>query len=209
MSKHGFFVTFEGIDGSGKSLQAKLLTQRLENEGYPVLLIRDPGTTAISEEIRNIVLNAKNTALCEQSELLLFEAARAQMVSESILPALESNKIVICDRFYDSTTAYQGYGRGLKLETVDLLNQFAAHYRTPDLTFLVDTPLEEAADRKAALSEQPDRMENENDLFKQRVRDGFLKLAETEPDRVMLISGKNDITSIAAQIWSILSSRLG
>ena len=138
----GFFITFEGIDGSGKSVQIERLLKYVRGEALAVAYFRDPGATQISERIRDILLDKNNIAMSPWTELLLYESARAQMVEELILPALRQNKLVLCDRFYDSTTAYQGYGRQLFLETVALANQIGSCGVTPDLTFLIDVDLE-------------------------------------------------------------------
>ena len=134
----GLFVTFEGIDGCGKTTQIELLSSDLKAEGIPYILIREPGGTLIGEKIRTILLDKANTGMDERTELLLYEAARAQIVKEKIIPELDAGKVVICDRFFDSTIAYQGYARGLKLQDVDFLNNWSAYGIKPDITFLLD-----------------------------------------------------------------------
>lgn len=204
----GFFITFEGIDSCGKSIQTRKLAERLEVSGFPVLLIRDPGTTLISEKIRAILLSVKNQGMCFETELLLFAAARVQMMHEIILPALNEGKIVLCDRFYDSTTAYQGYGRSLDLSVISMLNQFASHQRTPDLTLLFDITPETAEKRRLASQKEKDRMETVAPDFIKRVRDGFLKIAQSDPNRVLVIDGERSIEMIAEEVWRLVKSRI-
>ncbi len=204
----GFFITFEGIDACGKSLQARKLAEKLKARGTPVLLIRDPGTTIISENIRTILLSVKNQGMCFETELLLFTAARAQMMHETILPALNEGKIVLCDRFYDSTTAYQGYGRSLDLGVINLLNQFASHGRTPDLTFLFDITLETASKRHETSRREKDRMETVDLDFITRVRNGFLKIAQAHPHRVQVIDGEKSVDIIADEVWQLTESKI-
>lgn len=204
----GFFITFEGIDACGKSLQARKLAEKLETRRVPVLLIRDPGTTLISENIRAILLSVKNRGMCFETELLLFAAARAQMMHETILPALNEGKIVLCDRFYDSTTAYQGYGRALDLSVIRTLNQFASQLRAPDLTFVFDITLETAEKRHQAARKEKDRMESVDMDFIRRVRDGFLKIARAEPHRVQVIDGEKTIDAIAEEVWQFIASKM-
>jgi dTMP kinase len=204
----GFFITFEGIDLCGKSVQTRRLAERLESRGLAVLLIRDPGTTLISENIRAILLSVKNQGMCFETELLLFAAARAQMMHEIILPALKEGKIVLCDRFYDSTTAYQGYGRSLDLAVINMLNQFAAHHRAPDLTFLFDITPETAEKRRLASRKEKDRMETVNPDFIKRVRDGFLKIAQADPHRVLVVDGEKTVEMIAEEVWQQVQHKI-
>jgi len=204
----GFFITFEGIDSCGKSLQARKLARKLEANRVPVLLIRDPGTTPISENIRAILLSVRNQGMCFETELLLFAAARAQMMHETILPALNAGKIVLCDRFYDSTTAYQGYGRSLDLGIINILNQFASHERAPDLTFLFDITIETANKRHEASRREKDRMETVDLDFIKRVRNGFLKIAQAHPHRVQVIDGERSIDVIAEEVWQSIESKI-
>lgn len=204
----GFFITFEGIDGCGKSVQARLLLEKLKSFGKEVLLLREPGTTMISEAIREILLSLKNKNMAESTELLLFSAARAQIVAENILPALAAGKIVICDRFYDSTTAYQGFGRELNLDVIEQINMFAVQNQKPNLTFVIDLDLASAQKRLHQTGKQLDRMESSGEKFMQRVRHGYLQIAREDPERVVVIDGNRPIEPIAKQIWQIVSYRM-
>lgn len=183
----GCFITFEGIDGCGKSTQIRFLTDYLKEKGRDHLLLREPGGTVIGENIRNILLDKKNTGMIPMTELLLFEAARAQIVSEVIKPAVEEGKIVICDRFFDSTSAYQGYARNMGSEVVENLNKLATGGFEPDITFLLDISPEEAFSRRVARGEE-DRIEKLGMEFQEKVRAGYLELAEKSP-RIVKIDG--------------------
>ncbi len=180
----GRLITLEGIDNSGKTTHARKLSNYLLKKGYVVLLVRDPGGTKISEKIRKVLLDKKNS-LSASTELFLYLAARHQLVSEIILPALKKNKIVICDRFCDSTLAYQGYGRGLKVDLVDrILKSF---FPVPDLTILIDLPVLEAQKRFG--SSRPDRLEKERLSFHQKVHKGYLEIAKKNRKRVRVVAG--------------------
>ena len=177
----GLFVTFEGIDGCGKTTQIELLSKDLREAGIPYVLIREPGGTVIGEKIRTILLDKANTGMDERTELLLYEAARAQIVKEKILPELEEGKVVICDRFFDSTVAYQGYARGLNLEDIDFLNNWSAAGIKPDITFLLDLDEKTAYARRHGRSDEEDRLEAEGLSFMKKVRDGYLERSKSEP----------------------------
>ena len=159
------FITFEGIDYSGKSTQAKLVADRLASAGRKVMLLREPGGTELSERIRALLLDRDAVPIDPLSELMLFSAARAQLVREVILPALREGTIVVCDRFYDSTTAYQGYGRNLPLDEIRTLNRLCTAGTTPDLTLFVDVDPDEIKQRKIRAGLKPDRMERSGDVF--------------------------------------------
>ncbi len=206
------FITFEGIDLCGKTTQAEILVKRLKSLGYDVLFVREPGGTKISEEIRNILLSEQNQEMDPVTELFLFSASRAQLVKEAIIPALKSNKIVICDRFYDSTLAYQGYGRGIDIEKIKVINELASSGITPDITFLIDIPVEEIYRRKMSKStatkkDNSDRMENSGFDFFERVRNGYLEIAKRS-ERFIVIDGMKGIDEISQQIWSIVLEKL-
>ena len=171
----GKFITFEGIDGSGKTTQINLLEQKLIKEGISPLILREPGGTRLSERIRQILLDRKNIILSSVAESLLFVAARAQLVSDQIKPALEQGKYVICDRFIDSTVAYQGYGRRLNVEYLEQLNNYATDNIHPDITIILDINPEKAALRKQ--SDTPDRMEDIGIEFFLRVQQGYYEIA--------------------------------
>ncbi|MGE5437139.1 MAG: dTMP kinase [Syntrophothermus sp.] len=184
------FITFEGIDFCGKSTQVELLTTYLVNKGKEVEIIREPGGTEISEKIRNILLDKKNSAMVMETEIFLFSAARAQLVREKIKTSLEKGIYVISDRFHDSTTAYQGFGRGIPLEYVNHINSLAIGNTIPDLTFFLDIEVEEAERRKSADSKvELDRIEMSEKEFYNKVRNGYLSLANTEK-RFRIIDGK-------------------
>lgn len=204
----GLLVTFEGIDFSGKSLQAGLLRTRLTKEHRPAILLREPGGTEISEKIRRILLDKENYHMTAQAELLLYSAARSQMVSEQIIPNLEQGKIVICDRYYDSTTAYQGYGREIDLDFVTKLNKFVTHAVKPDLTFLLDLDPEVAQTRSEAGSGQFDRLEQENLDFHRRVRQGYLELAAAESDRFVVLDASLSPETIQQEIYERFKTKM-
>ncbi len=198
------FVTFEGIDGCGKTTQALLVSQLLAKQRYKVKLLREPGSTAIAERIRSILLD-NNSALSDTTELLLYEAARAELVAREILPALKAQQIVLCDRFYDSTTAYQGYGRKLDLRMVRSLHRVAVGRLKPDLTLLLDIDLKTAFSR---LGKSPDRLESESRAFFKRVRQGFLNIARKERRRVKVIDATGSIDDIFDEVKRYLSRRV-
>lgn len=198
----GLFITFEGIDQSGKSTQVERLEKRLTENGYEVQSWRDPGSTLISEQIRDILLSSKNHGMSAIAELLLYEAARAQIVEEYIRPALEKNQIVIMDRFYDSTTAYQGYGRGISLDTIAHANHIATGGLVPDITYFIDVTWEESCRRKG--KDARDRMESEGHLFFDRIRKGYMEIAKTESARMIVIDGHGSKGQIADDIWEKL-----
>lgn len=195
------FITFEGIDGSGKSTQATLLRDRLQNDGKDVLLLREPGGVPLAEEIREILLNS-TASVDPFAEMLLFSAARSQLVREKIKPAIENGAIVICDRFYDSTTAYQGGGR--QLANLDWLTSFHLQVTdglVPDLTFFIDLSVEEATHRlHTRTSSGTDRMEAENKAFFERVRTAYKQLADAHSDRIVVLDGLLPVGELHAKI---------
>jgi dTMP kinase len=195
----GIFITFEGLDGTGKTTQIHELEKKLTESGLPYTKTREPGGTPIAEKIRDIILDPKNTEMCFESEALLYAASRAQHVSEIIKPALDNGKIVICDRFFDSTLAYQGYARELNLDDLYYINNFAMQRIKPDLTFLLDIPADHTSDR--INSRELDRLDLEEMDFKKRVRAGFLKIADFEKERVKVINASLEITEIRDIIW--------
>lgn len=199
----GLFITFEGIDGCGKSTQIELFRRKIEQAGYDHILIREPGGTPIGENIREILLNKVNTGMKAETELLLFEAARAQNVRDVIIPALVDGKIVLCDRFADSSLAYQGYGRQLGAEVVETLNRYATGGIRPDLTFFMDIAPETARDRLTVRRRESDRLDTENLDFMRRARDGYLAIAEADPDRVRIINATNEKFENSEEIYRI------
>ena len=189
MEKKGLFLVFEGIDGSGKTSQLKRTKEYLEANGYDVLTTREPGGTPISEKIRGLLLDPLNGEMDDRCELLLYGAARAQHLAEVILPAIRNGKAVLCDRFSLSTAAYQGYGRGISLELLEAVHSVAAFDVKPDLTLVVDVPVEVSAYRVAVSRGEPkDRLEKEKSDFFERVRQGFLSEAEKD-DSIVVING--------------------
>ena len=203
----GLFVTFEGIDGSGKSTQANALLRKVQEEGFNAVLFREPGGTRISEQIRQILLSTKHSEMDPLTEVMLYSAARAQLTVEMIVPGLLENDIVICDRYFDSTTAYQGYGRGIDLEFVDALIKEAAKKLWPDVTFLVDVNADLAEKRSGTIG-RPDRLEMETKEFKISVIEGFREIAKKEPERFIILDGNEDVEAVADQAWKHISQLL-
>ncbi|WP_297182251.1 dTMP kinase [uncultured Enorma sp.] len=202
----GRFITVEGIDGCGKSTQARLLAEDLERAGYDVLALREPGGVAISEKIRALLLDPTNAEMSATCELLLYEAARAQLVHEVVAPALAEGRVVVCDRFYDSTTAYQGYAGGVPLDAVTRANELAVGACAPDLTLVFDIDPALAAER--TVSRTQDRMEAKGIAYQQRVAEGFRAIAAAEPTRVRLIDAARDIDAVHADVMAAVASVL-
>ena len=201
-SHRGVLITFEGCDGGGKTTQLRLLAERFKQIKRAFLALREPGGTDVGEMVRSILLQKKHSSLCAEAELLLFEAARAQLVHEVIRPALDEGKIVLCDRFMDSTTAYQGSGRHLSLKAIDVMNAFATGDVCPNMTFLLDVPSEVSRQRVLQRTfNDLDRIEGEELNFYERVREGYLRLAETYPDRIVVVDACRDKELIADFIW--------
>lgn len=207
----GLFITFEGTEGCGKSTQIKALAARLHREGHQVLQTREPGGTPLGEAVRNLLQHDEaGEGMSPEAELLLFTASRAQLTRERILPAIAQGEIVLCDRFMDSTTVYQGVARQIDTEAVATINQFAVGKARPDLTILIDISPEVGMARVHARSDgQLDRMEQEAIEFFQAVRAGYLKLAETEPERFLVLDGNASVQALEQQIWDAVQSRLG
>lgn len=202
------FLTFEGVDSSGKTTQARMVAEMMRADtGGVVHFIREPGGTPISERLRDILLDKKNLELSETAELLLFSASRAQLVRQCILPALRRGETVVCDRYADSTTAYQGYGRGLDLTAVSQINRFATAGVDPDLTILVDITVEEIERRKHAAGSASDRMESAGKEFYERVRSGYLAIAADHGDRCVVVNGMRSVEEIARDIAAIVRER--
>ncbi len=199
---NGMFITFEGADGCGKTTQQMLAADYLESKGYEVLITREPGAKGLGEDIRKILLDYKGP-VSERCESLLFLADRAQHVDNMILPAIENGQIVLCDRYTDSTVAYQGYGRQQNLERIKKLNDFATNLLKPDLTFVFDIDVETSMQR---VGKEKDRMESEGKEFHNRVRNGYLKLAEEEPNRVKVLDAAKSIDEIHEEVVNILEA---
>ena len=193
----GYFITFEGGDGSGKSTQISILKESLISEGYDVILTREPGGTEISEKIRELILDPENGEMADMTEAFLYAAARAQLVRQLIKPALEEGKVVICDRFVDSSIAYQAFGRGLG-DAVGVINTYAVDDCMPDLTILLKLDPERGSSRIAG--REHDRIEQAPDEFHRKVYEGYLKLEEMYPDRILGIDASGPIQEIAEEI---------
>jgi len=206
----GFLITFEGSEGSGKTTQVGRIAARFEQHNYDVVVTREPGGTEIGEEIRRVLMHSRaGERMMPETELLLFAASRAQLVREVIRPALEQGKIVLCDRFLDSTTVYQGVGRRIAAEPVHMINTFAVGDVMPDVTVVVDVPAELGLERaRHRVREMPDRMEQENIEFYHKVRQGYLMLAKALPGRFILADGTLPIEEVEEQIWSQLRERV-
>ncbi|MGO8765507.1 MAG: dTMP kinase [Limisphaerales bacterium] len=209
----GLLISFEGTEGSGKSTQVELLARRLRRLEYRVRTLREPGGTPIGEEIRHTLKHSEaNEAMTPEAELLLMNASRAQLVREVIRPALANGEIVVCDRFYDSTTAYQGYGRQLDLKTVETIINVAVGDTRPDLTLLLTVSPEVSELRRVfRQSTMPflrDRMEEEDRKFFARVASGFDAIAAAEPKRVRVVDGAQSMDSVTTKIWDIVQQRL-
>jgi dTMP kinase len=202
----GLFITFEGGEGCGKSTQSKILYNKLKKLAVPVILTHEPGVTSLGKKITNLLKWSKNTAISPLSELLLFNASRAQLLEELINPSLAQGKVVICDRFTDSTVAYQGYGRGLDLKVVQNINRTAVQDLKPVLTILLDIPVEKGLARKQ--DQKADRFQAEKLAFHSRVREGYLTLAENEPKRWLVIDAAKSKEVIAGLIWQKVSRLL-
>ena len=193
------FITFEGGEGSGKSLQARVLYKRLSQLAIPVVLTHEPGGTALGNKISRWLKWTQDKDISPLTELLLFNASRAQLVTRVIRPNLESGKVIICDRYTDSTTAYQSYGRGLDLQAVEAINKAATQGLRPDLTILLDISAEEGFRRKRA--KRKDRFEQEDLAFHQKVREGYLKMAASDPECFLVIDASQSKEKVAEIIW--------
>lgn len=214
----GQFITFEGVEGCGKTTQIHLLADALKSSGKSVTLTREPGGCPISDKIRAILLDADNSEMTPSAELLLYAAARAQHINEVITPALASGNIVLCDRFIDATLAYQGFGRGLDLGLIKSLNETATGGCRPQLTILIDCPVEIGLERALARIEagsasdrnhlREERFEKESIEFHRRVRSGYLKLAEESPERFVVVDGSGTAAEISAKILAAVLPRI-
>ena len=207
------FITFEGIEGCGKTTQIRLLSRKLEGDGYAVTVTREPGGCPVADQIRNILLDANNHAITPLTELLLYAAARAQHMSEVVKPALDAGAIVLCDRFTDATIAYQGYGRKLDLAAISQLNRMATGGIRPDMTLLLDCPAETGLKRAIsrinnAPGAREERFELESLQFHQRVREGYLSLAQQEPERFVIIDAAVGILETEKAIAAAVLEKL-
>lgn len=211
--RRGLFLNFEGMDGCGKTTQARMVAERLRRSGYEVLESVEPGGTPIGQQVRRILLDPANQALCARAELLLYFACRAQNVEQWVAPALARGAMVVTDRFTDSTMAYQGYGRGLGREVVLALDRIACQGLAPDLTVIVDidldTSLERARARNSAVEGNVEtRMEEQAAEFYRRVREGYREMVRLEPHRFAVVDGRGDIRTVARAVWEAVQGKL-
>lgn len=208
--KKGIFVTFEGVEGAGKTTQIEILKNRLADEKIDFLLTREPGGTPIGEKIRGILLDPENSEMNYMTELLLYCASRAQHLNQKIGTAKNEGKIVICDRFSDSTLAYQGYARGIDKNLIEKLGEIVEGENRPDLTFILDIDPEITLERakKKSSDQKGDRIEQESMEFHKRVRAGFLEIAEKNSNRVILIDGRESIEEIAEKIFTEIRKKI-
>jgi dTMP kinase len=216
--KRGFFITFEGVDRCGKSTQAGKLLSYIKSKGYDVIFTREPGGTAISEKIRELLLDTKNKEMTKLTEILLYQASRAQHTDELIKPSLEQGKVVICDRYFDSTIAYQGEGRGIDKDDVITLNRIATSGICPDITIIIDLPPDEGIkrliakqmkikydiDKEQTVEEMSDRIERETIDFHNKVRNAYLSIAQQEPDRVKVVDGTGNIDDVWERVRKVI-----
>lgn len=199
----GLFITFEGADGCGKTTQMKLLAEYLQKQGHDVVLTREPGGKGLGEKVREILLNYDGE-VSDRCESFLFLADRAQNIDIIVNPAVEAGKIVLCDRHTDSTVAYQGYGRGLDLDRINVLNNIAVNGRKPDLTFVFDIDTETSMKR---VGKEKDRMESAGLEFHNRVREGYLKIAQQEPERIKVIDASKSIEEIHKEVLNKIAKK--
>ena len=202
----GFFITFEGCEGCGKSTQSRYLLKRLSQAGISIKLTREPGGTVLGDEIRHVLKRRRQDNITPEAEMLLFAACRIQLITEIIQPGLQKDNVIICDRYTDSTIAYQGYGRGIDLPTIETINELATKSIKPDLTILLDIPAHEGLSRKSNRSE--DRFETEDIAFHEKVRNGYLKLAAQEPERWFVIDATLPKAKISNIIWDKVNQLL-
>ena len=207
MDRLGKFITFEGVEGSGKSTQLHMLIEALHERGIPFLHTREPGGSPISEKIRSLLLNAEHLEMRPETELLLYSASRSQHTFQTIIPALEAGKLVLCDRYYDSTFAYQGAARNLDLDFITELTKFATFGTVPDLTFLLDLPV--SAGFKRITDRKLDRLERESSDFHEKVRIQYLSIANNNPLRYVVLNGLDQPQKIHAKILSSVFDLIG
>jgi dTMP kinase len=208
------FITFEGIEGCGKTTQISLLKEYLEQKGYSVVATREPGGTQIGDSMRTILLDSRNTHIDIKTELLLYEASRAQHIKDVVRPALDKGSIVLCDRFTDATLAYQGYAQRINKDLIERLNQFATDNITPDFTILIDCPVEiglkRAKKRGATVNQKinEDRFEEKNISFHQNVRLGYLQIAECNSNRIHIVDGREDVSTVQQGIRTVVLKKI-
>ena len=203
--KYDKFISFEGIDGAGKTTQIELLNKKLKLRGEKVVLLREPGGTFISEKIREILLDKENLNLSNEAECLLFFASRNQLLKEKIIPMLDDDNFVICDRFNDSTIAYQGYGFDFNIEQLETISNFSTINRQPKLTFYLDISADISINRRKSIIN--DRIENKGIKYLERVRQGFLSIAKKNPNRIIVIDASLNKQKISSIIWSFIKEK--
>lgn len=201
------FITVEGIEGAGKTTCLNLIEQQVRQRGHALLVTREPGGTALGEDLRTLLLGHRHEGMADDTELLLMFAARAEHLQARILPALSAGSWVLCDRFTDATYAYQGYGRGIDLGRIAILEQWVQGERRPDLTLLMDLPVEIGLERAGKRS-TPDRFESEAFAFFERVRNGYLSLANAQPDRIRVIDAAQSLQQVSDQVVSAIDAFL-
>jgi dTMP kinase len=202
------FITLEGPEGSGKSSQIGLLADFLVEQGFAVVVTREPGGTPIGDQIRHVLHDVANTAMSSPAELLLYSASRAQLVNELVRPSLAAGKIVLCDRYADSTLAYQGYGRNLNLDELRTITQFATGGLKPDLTLLLDIDVERGLARRRDGGDEMNRLDLELVSFHQRVRAGYHRLAQEDPARWVIVDADRSVTAVQTELRQIVLDRL-
>ena len=203
----GLFITFEGCEGSGKTTVSKYLYNRLKEEGYDVIYSREPGGVDIAEQIRSVILNVRNTAMDPRTEALLYAASRRQHLAEIVLPALKAGKIVLCDRFVDSSLVYQGYARGIGIDKVWELNQFAIDDCMPDMTLYYDVDVETGLSRVRSRGEM-NRLDSENVEFHKSVRKAYQMIAEKYPERIVTIDSNRPLREVEEESYTLLKNRI-
>ncbi len=201
------FITVEGIEGAGKSTCLNLIRDCIRQHGWPLEVTREPGGTELGEDLRELLLGHRHEGMADSTELLLMFAARAEHLHAKIIPALSSGSWVLCDRFTDATYAYQGYGRGIELERIAVLEQWVQRGRRPDLTLLMDLPVETGLERAGRRSE-PDRFERQTLAFFERVRNGYLSLARAEPERFRVIDASQSLREVSEQVSAVINAFL-
>ena len=204
----GLFVTLEGPDGSGKTTQLRLLADWVRSRGYPLLVTREPGGTHIGEDIRDLLHDCEHVEMSPYAEILLYSASRAQLVAQMIRPTLQAGKIVLCDRYFDSTYAYQGYGRGLPLDALQSITEFAVQGLKPDLTLYLDVPADVGLRRREQSGEALNRLDREAVAFHERVRMGYLELVAAEPDRWRVVDAAGSIETVQQQLRALMQIAL-
>lgn len=208
MLNRGVFISLEGIEGCGKSTQARMLSDYVSELGYCVVLTREPGGTPIAEKIREMLLDPRNQNMTSRTELLLYLASRSQHVEQIIMPALQDGKIVICERFNDATRAYQGYARGLDMNLIEELTRIATGNLEPDLTIILDLEAEEGLIRAEKFKNYRDRLESENLDFHNKVREGYLTIAQNNPERVRVVDAKGTIEDVYLRLKQYINHDL-